>query len=157
MLVYLARHPAQRRRLAADPGLVRPAVAEMLRRFPLMTKARLLREDVALGGVTLRAGDMVVLPPLDSLDDALLSDSVAVDFDRVPARHAAFGNGVHRCPGAALASLELEAALREWLLRIPEFTLDPAHPPRTRSGILNVMLGAGLCWDPAASRAQVTA
>ena len=149
MLVYLARHPAQRRRLVDAPELLRPAVAEMLRRFPLMTKARLLREDVALGGVLLRAGDMVVLPPLDSLDASLVAEPMVVDFDRVPARHAAFGNGVHRCPGAALASLELEAALGAWLARIPDFALDPAQPPRMRSGILNAVLGVGLQWDPA--------
>lgn len=149
MLVHLARHPAQRRRLVDDPALLRPAVAEMLRRFPLMTKARLLREDLLLDGVPLRAGDMVVLPPLNSLDATLFDDPVAVDFARLPARHAAFGNGVHRCPGAALASLELEAALGAWLAAIPDFGLDPQQPPRMRSGILNAVLGAGLCWDPA--------
>lgn len=152
MLVFLARHPAQRHRLVDEPGLLRPAVAEMLRRFPLMTKARLVREDVALGGVTLRAGEMVVLPPLESLDPDLFTEPMKVDFDRVPGRHAAFGNGVHRCPGAALASVELEAALHEWLARIPDFELDPERPPRMRSGILNAMLGAGLRWHPASTR-----
>jgi cytochrome P450 len=153
LLIFLARHPEHRHQLVADPTRLRGAVAEMLRRFPIMTKARLVRQDRVVDGVTIRAGDMIVLPPLHGLDDREFERPMVVDFDRAPAVHSAFGNGVHRCPGASLASLELEIALHEWLIRIPDFEIDPDRPPQMRGGILNAVLSAGLRWDPAATRA----
>lgn len=149
MMAFLARHPAHRRRLVAEPATLRPAVAEMLRRFPIMTKARLLKRDQEIEGVTLKAGDMVVLPPLHGLDEREFAEPLTVDFDRPPAPHSTFGNGVHRCPGALLTQVELEIALGEWLARIPDFEIDPNRPPRMRSGVLGAVLELGLQWDPA--------
>jgi cytochrome P450 len=156
MLIFLAREPAHRRRLAAEPAAVRPAVAEMLRRFPIMTKARLVRHRQTIEGVTVREGDMIVLPPLHGLDDREFTAPMTVDFTRQVSPHSAFGNGVHRCPGASLASLELETALQAWLARIPEFTIDPARPPTMRGGILTAVLSAGLQWDVATTRDPVS-
>jgi cytochrome P450 len=58
----------------------------------------------------------------------VFADARRVDFTRRPNRHVAFGAGVHRCPGAALARLELHAALTVWHRRIPEYRLagDPS-------------------------------
>ena len=156
MLIFLARHAAHRRLLAADPASVRPAVSEMLRRFPIMTKARLVRHDQTIEGVIVRAGDMIVLPPLHGLDDREFAEPTTVDFTRRASPHSAFGNGVHRCPGASLATVELETALQAWLARIPEFTLDPERPPNIRAGILTAVLSAGLQWDPTTTRQPST-
>jgi cytochrome P450 len=61
--LLLLIHPEQRRALRADPGLVPAAVEEMLRApgqggggIP-----RYARADLQIGGVTVRAGDMVLL------------------------------------------------------------------------------------------------
>ncbi len=148
MMAFLARHPEQRRDLVRDPSLVRPAVAEMLRRFPIMTKARLVKRDQSIDGVCIKAGDMIVLPPLHGLDDREFPDPLTVDFHRPPAPHSTFGNGVHRCPGAHLSQIEMEIVLRAWLARIPEFEVDPDNPPTMRSGILGAMLQLGLRWRP---------
>jgi cytochrome P450 len=148
-MLYLARQPVRRAELATQPHRVRPAVAELLRRHPIMTKARLVLADRAIDGVMLRAGDVVVLPPLHGLDDAEFADALAVDFDRPAAPNLAFGLGVHRCPAAGLARLELELAIVEWLRRIPEFELDPAAPPRMKGGVLGALLALPLRWDPA--------
>ena len=153
MLIFLARHAAHRRRLVEDPASVRPMVTELLRRFPIMTKARVVRQDQVIEGVTIKAGDMIVLPPLHGLDDREFASPLDVDLDRPPSPHSAFGNGVHRCPGATLASVELEIALQEWLAQIPEFEIDPDHPPGMRSGILTAVLRAGLRWDLDATQA----
>jgi cytochrome P450 len=125
----------------------------MLRRFPIMTKARVVQCDQEIEGVTLKAGDMVVLPPLHGLDEREFDDPMTVDFERVQSQHCAFGNGVHRCPGTHLAHTELEIALQEWLARIPEFEIDPLRPPRMRGGILGAVLQVGLRWDASATRA----
>ncbi len=154
-MAFLARSPGHRTRLVAEPGVMRSAVAELLRRFPLMTKARLLKRDCEIEGVWLKAGDMIVLPPLHGLDEREFVDPLAVDFDRPPAPNSSFGNGVHRCPGAFLAQTELAIVIEEWLRRIPEFEIDPARPPRMRSGVLNAMLELGLRWDPSSTQAAV--
>ena len=85
MLAFVARNAEHRRRLVEAPTVIRPAVAEMLRRFPIMTKARLLKHDQVIEGVTLKAGDVVMLPPLQGLDEREFDDPLTVDFDRRPA------------------------------------------------------------------------
>ena len=152
MMAFFARHPAHRRRLVAEPAKVRPAVAEILRRFPVMTKARLLKHDQVIEGVTLKAGEVVVLPPLQGLDPREFEDPLTVNFDRRPAPHLTFGNGVHRCPGATLTQAELEITLGEWLARIPEFEIDPLCPLKTQGGVLGAVLQLGLRWDSASTQ-----
>ncbi len=149
MMRYLAREDALRRRLVADPGLLPAAVREMTRRFAIMTKARLVRADQLLDGVTLKAGDMVVMPPLHGLDPTIFPDPLRVDLDRSTAPHSAYGNGVHRCPGAQLAEAEMAIMLEEWLARIPNFTLDPDRPVRMQGGVLGTVVNCRLCWDTA--------
>ena len=122
----------------------------MLRRFPIMTKARLVRHDIAVGGITMKAGDMVVLPPLSGLDDTIFDNPMAIDLERVQAPNATFGNGVHRCPGALLAQTELEIMVGEWLKRIPEFEIDRQQPPTMKGGVLGAILTLHLRWNVAA-------
>ena len=156
MMAFLARHPIHRRRLTADPAMIRPAVAEMLRRFPIMTKGRLVRRDQVINGIGVKTGDMIILPPLHGLDEREFTNPLIVDFDRSQAPSSTFGNGVHRCPGAQLSQMELEIALREWLTRIPDFEIDPLRPPTMRSGILGTVLQLGLQWDPAVTNTPVS-
>lgn len=151
MMRHLAGEDALRRRLVADPGLLPAAVREMTRRFAIMTKARLVRADQLLDGVTLKAGDMVVMPPLHGLDPAIFPDPLRVDLDRHAAPHSAYGNGVHRCPGAQLAEAEMTIMLEEWLARIPNFTLDPDRPVRMQGGVLGTVVTCHLRWDTATS------
>ena len=153
MLAFVARNPDHRRRLIEKPAVIRPAVAEMLRRFPIMTKARLLKHDQVVDGVALKAGDVVMLPPLQGLDEREFDHPLTVDFDRRPGPHLTFGNGVHRCPGAILTQAELEITLREWLARIPEFEVDPMQELVTQGGVLGAVLKLGLRWDPASTNA----
>jgi len=129
--------------------MIRPAVAEMLRRFPIMTKGRLVKRDQVIDGVDVKAGDMLILPPLHGLDEREFSDPLTVDFDRAQTPNSTFGNGVHRCPGAHLSQVEMETIIREWLARIPDFDIDPLQPPTMRSGILGTVLQLRLQWDPA--------
>ena len=150
IMAFLARSPVHRAELSADPRRIERAVPELLRRFPIMTKARLLRRTQHIDGILVPAGDMIVLPPLHGLDEREFADPLAVEFDRPPAPNSTFGNGVHRCPGSLLAGAEIAIVVREWLARIPEFAIDAHRPPRMRSGILGAMLQLGLRWPTAA-------
>jgi cytochrome P450 len=152
MMRHLAQDGALRRQLAAEPALIPAAVRELTRRFPIMTKARVVRADETLDGVTLKSGEMVVMPPLQGLDATIFPEPLRVDLDRHAARHCTYGDGVHRCPGSNLAEAEMTIMLEEWLARIPEFELDPGERVRMQGGVLGTVISCRLRWDPATTR-----
>jgi cytochrome P450 len=127
-LWHLARTPADRERLVADPRLLPTAMEEFLRAYAPVTMARLVKEDVHWRGVDMKAEDWILLSfPAANRDSAQFDRADEVVIDREVNRHAAFGLGIHRCLGSHLARMELRVALEVWLERIPEFSLaDPA-------------------------------
>jgi cytochrome P450 len=127
-LWHLAQHPADRRRLAGDPGLMGTAVEEFLRAYAPVTMARLVSTDFDFHGHPFKAGDWLLLPfPAANRDPDVFENPGLVRLDRARNRHAAFGLGRHRCLGSNLARMELRVALEEWLARYPDFELsDPA-------------------------------
>jgi hypothetical protein len=127
-LWHLARTPADRERLVAEPGLVPTAMEEFLRAYAPVTMARLVKEDMHWHGVDMKADDWILLSfPAANRDPAQFDRAGEVVIDRQVNRHAAFGLGIHRCLGSHLARMELRVALEVWLERIPEFSLaDPA-------------------------------
>jgi cytochrome P450 len=126
-LWHLARNPADRDRLVAEPGLVPTAMEEFLRAYAPVTMARLVKQDMHWQGVDMKADDWILLSfPAANRDPAQFDRAGDVVIDREVNRHAAFGLGIHRCVGSHLARMELRVALEVWLERIPEFTLaDP--------------------------------
>jgi cytochrome P450 len=127
-LWHLARTPADRERLAAEPALLPTAMEEFLRAYAPVTMARLVKQDMHWHGVEMKAEDWVLLSfPAANRDPAQFDRAGEVVIDRAVNRHAAFGLGIHRCVGSHLARMELRVALEVWLARIPEFTLaDPS-------------------------------
>lgn len=124
-IAYLARHPDQRHRLAADPTLTAGAVEELLRwETPVQMVPRVVKTDVTVGDVLLRAGDRVsVAIGAANTDERAFVDVDTVDFARSANRHMAFGGGPHRCLGSHLARLELRIALEELHRRIPDYRI----------------------------------
>ena len=127
-LWHLAKTPADRERLAAEPALLPTAMEEFLRAYAPVTMARLVKEDMHWHGVDMKADDWILLSfPAANRDPAQFDRAGEVVIDRAVNRHAAFGLGIHRCVGSHLARMELRVALEVWLERIAEFTLaDPA-------------------------------
>lgn len=124
-LWHLARTPADRDRLVADPSLMTTAIEEFLRAYAPVTMAREVVQDTEIGGCPVKAGNMVLLSfPAANRDPAMFPDADKVLIDRKENRHAAFGLGIHRCVGSNLARLEMTVAIEEWLKRIPRFRLD---------------------------------
>jgi len=126
-LWHLAQHPEDRRRLAAEPGLMDTALEELLRAYAPVTMARLVATDFDFHGHPFKEGDWLLLPfPAANRDPAVFENPGQVRLDRARNRHAAFGLGRHRCLGSNLARMELRVALEEWLARYPDFELsDP--------------------------------
>ena len=127
-LWHLAKTPADRDRLVAQPGLLPTAIEEFLRAYAPVTMARLVKQDMHWHGVDMKAEDWILLSfPAANRDPAQFDRAGEVIIDREVNRHAAFGLGIHRCVGSHLARMELRVALDVWLERIPSFTLaDPA-------------------------------
>ena len=126
-LWHLAKTPADRERLVAEPALLPTAIEEFLRAYAPVTMARLVKQDMHWHGVDMKADDWILLSfPAANRDPAQFDRAGEVVIDRAANRHAAFGLGVHRCAGSHLARMELRVALEVWLSRIREFGLaDP--------------------------------
>jgi len=124
-LWHLAKTPADRERLAAEPGLLPTATEELLRAYAPVTMARLVKENMHWRGVDMKADDWILLSfPAANRDPAQFDRAGEVIIDRQVNQHAAFGLGIHRCVGSHLARMELRVALEVWLERIPAFALD---------------------------------
>ncbi len=122
-LRYLALNPEKRQELIAAPETIPVFFEEILRRYAIVSTNRFVKKDVAIGGVTLKAGDNVLLStPLACMDPKHFDQPDEMIINR-PARHLAFGAGPHFCIGASLARAQLPIMLEEWLKRIPSFTI----------------------------------
>lgn len=123
-LWHLAKTPADRERLVADPDLLPTAIEELLRVYAPVTMARLVKEDMDFNGCPMKTDDWVLLSfPSANRDPEVFERADEVILDREPNRHAAFGLGIHRCAGSHLARMELRVALQVWLEAFPVFHL----------------------------------
>lgn len=128
-LWHFATHPADRRRVLAEPELLDTAVEELLRGYAPIAIGRIARTDTEVGGCPVGAGQRVLLTwAAANRDPEVFDDPDTIQLDRTRNPHLAFGLGIHRCLGSTLARMELSVALRVWLERIPEFAPDPDRP-----------------------------
>jgi cytochrome P450 len=128
--------------------LIPTAVEEFLRRFAVTSLGRVAVKDFDIGGVTVRAGDHVLLSsPLHNLDPERFPDPEKIRLDRGRVHHISFGRGTHACLGAYLARIELRIFIQEWLARIPEFEIVPGTATAGRSGSVNALGKLQLRWS----------
>jgi cytochrome P450 len=139
-MAYLAANPEQRRLLLDDPGKLDGAIEELLRwETPVTAVPRLATQDVTLGGMEIKEGEMVTLMlGAANVDDEEFGNANEVDLERERNRHLAFGGGAHRCLGSHLARMELSVAMEEWHRRIPDYGIEPGETPTYSAGIREV-------------------
>jgi cytochrome P450 len=129
-VLALLRNPGERKRLQDDPSLAESAVEEFLRYdSPVQGTDRVAREDVAIGGRVVRAGEFaVLLIGAANRDPERFAEPDRLDLGRQDNHHLSFGQGLHFCLGAPLARLEAQLALTALLRRFPDFDgeRDPA-------------------------------
>jgi cytochrome P450 len=129
-MMYLADRPEQRQRILDDPESISTAVEELLRIEAAITMGRRATKDVEVGGVTMKAGDqLIVILSGVNRDPSQFDEPADLQLDRSPNRHLSFGAGPHRCLGSHLARVELSIALSEIHRRIPDYRLVKENPP----------------------------
>jgi cytochrome P450 len=135
----LLSHPDQCAAVRSDPALLPVAVEELLRHSvpAALSSRRFPTEDVEIGGVTIPAGDMVLLSLASANRDPgrfMRPDELVLS--RAQNAHLSFGHGIHFCLGAPLARLEGQIAIGTVLRRFPSLALAaPAGPPHWRPSI----------------------
>ncbi|PTA47846.1 cytochrome P450 [Micromonospora sp. RP3T] len=126
----LFQHPEQLAKLRAAPEKLSAATDEILRYTSVssMFRVQVVREDLVLGGVSMRAGECVMaLPWAGNRDPRHFRNPNVFDIDRTPTvPHLTFGFGPHFCLGTALGRMQVELSLGVLLDRMPE--LAPAVP-----------------------------
>lgn len=127
---HLLRTPGEWDALVADPGRAPAVVEEVLRlESSVLGMLRVATEDVALGEVTVPAGDRVeLLYGATGRDPEVFAEPDVFDPDRDAEVHLAFGHGRHFCVGATLARLEVRVALELLTARLPDLALDGPRP-----------------------------
>ena len=134
LLGVLADQPDVQERLRADSALVPAAVEESLRLdAPVQWLYRRATRDTRLGEATIPEGSSVIVYfGAANRDPAAFPDPDRFDLDRPPARHAAFGHGIHFCLGAPLGRLEAELALDRLLARFARIERGTAPAQRIK-------------------------
>jgi cytochrome P450 len=124
-LLALLERPEELERLRREPGLLAPAVEEIVRwTSPIVYFQRTAARDVELAGRRIRAGDRLALfYPSANRDESVFAEPERFDVGRRPNRHLGFGIGEHFCLGAHLARMELRVLLRSLLDRLPPLEL----------------------------------
>ncbi|GHH94980.1 cytochrome P450 [Streptomyces capillispiralis] len=129
----LVENPEQLAALRADmPGLMPKTVDEVLRYYSLVDEiiARVALEDVEIDGVTIKAGEgILVLKGLADRDPAKYPNPDVFDIHRDSRDHLAFGYGVHQCLGQHVARLMLEMSLTSLVERFPGLRLVESDEP----------------------------
>ncbi|MGH2354921.1 MAG: cytochrome P450 [Chloroflexota bacterium] len=154
-VVLLLTNPAQREALQRDPTLV-PRVVEEILRLPTPVPdpvpdpvptpptasasglPRYAHAEMDIDGVTIRAGDLVLLGlQAANLDERVFPLPAAFDMTREANPHLTFGHGPHYCIGAPLARIELQAVFGTLFQRFPTLRLAvPVEELRPRSHLL---------------------
>lgn len=131
-ILLLLSHPEQAQWVGQDPDRVRPAIEECLRYHPPFRAGRRKAiTPVDHFGVHLEPGDTVYLArQAANRDSGRWPDPDTFDVTRAESRHYSFGYGPHFCLGQALARLDIQEAVGQFLQQCPDARLQGAAPQR---------------------------
>jgi len=130
LTAFLAAHPDIQARMREAPALLPRAIDEILRiEGPLMTSRRIAACPIEIHGRSIDAGERITLMWASAnRDEQVFEQPEEFRLDRDPALNLLYGAGIHICPGAPLARLELRVLMEE-LLRAVEILADIRHLP----------------------------
>lgn len=128
---YLAANPVLQDQLRRQPELVRAANDEILRiHAPLIANRRTPTCPVRIGSTQVQPGERLTLIWASAnRDESVFGDPDEFRLDRDPSLNLLYGAGVHVCPGAPLARLEIEAMIQALLADTRALEPSDEHPP----------------------------
>jgi hypothetical protein len=152
---YLARRPSLAAELREHPEQMPPAIEEILRIHPpLISSRRVLTQPVEVGGCSLSAGDRITLMWASAnRDESVFGNPDEFRLDRNPSLNLLYGAGIHYCPGAPLARLELKVVTEELFKRTQGLSLSQPDGSRAiyaASGFTSLPLR--IVWSSSESR-----
>ncbi len=135
LLSYLSEHPDLRQSLANHNVALPDAIDEILRMdAPLMSNRRVTTRDVEIGGRSIPAGEKItILWASANRDEEVFGDPDAFCPHKNRDHSLLYGAGVHVCPGAPLARMELRVLMEEFLSVVD--TLEPAPEVRPERAV----------------------
>ena len=131
LLHYLAEHPILQQALREGRENLDDAIDEILRiHAPLIANRRLTTRPVAIGGRQLAAGERLSLIwAAANRDEAVFGDPDDFQPHRNRDKNLLYGAGLHVCPGAPLARLELRLCMQTLLAETSRIGLAPHATP----------------------------
>jgi cytochrome P450 len=139
--------------LVDDPTRIPHAVEELLRATEsgggVGGVPRYARTDFDIEGVTIHAGDLVLLDiGAANHDPAAFAHPERVDVARKEVAHLTFGHGARYCIGAPLARIELNTVFGQLIPRFPSMrlTVDPATLPTRRDVLAGGLVELPVSW-----------
>jgi len=130
----LAQDPEQFAKVKADRTLLPGLIEEAIRwTTPVQHFMRTVAADTEIGGVSMKAGDWLMLCYISgNYDESVFPEPERFDATRSPNRHISFGSGAHQCLGLHLARLEMKILFEELLDRLDSVELA-GEPKRSQS------------------------
>jgi cytochrome P450 len=160
LMHYLALHPFLQEQLRNKAELLPAAIEEILRIHPpLIASRRITTSAVNLGGCAISQSERItVMWASANRDDAVFGDPDEFRLDRDTSQNLLYGAGIHYCPGAPLARLELRIAIEELLRRTGSLKLsargNPVRATYPASGFSSLQLSIDWNARPKYPRAE---
>lgn len=128
---YLAEHTDLQRQVRTQRALLPDAIEEILRLYgPLLANRRVTTRAVEIGGRTIGAGARISLNWVAAnRDGRVFTDPQSFRLDRDASANLLYGAGIHVCPGAPLARMELRVAAQALLDGTTGIDPIPQRPP----------------------------
>ncbi|MFV9474172.1 cytochrome P450 [Advenella sp. RU8] len=153
LVKYLAGHLKLQHQLRYKPKLLPAAIDEILRIHPpLIASRRVSTKAVTIAGQKIEAGErLTLLWASANRDETVFGNPDVFQPDRDPSLNLLYGAGIHACPGAPLARLELRLVMEELLRDTSRFSLgeniSPVHAKYPAGGfdVLPVKLFVETC------------
>ncbi len=131
LVQYVVQHAEMQKQLSVQPSMLPAAIDEILRiHGPLVANRRITTRPVEIGGRKIDAGERISLIWISAnRDRRVFEDPDSFRLDRDPAKSLLYGAGIHVCPGAPLARMELRVFMEELLKHITRIEFVPSRPP----------------------------
>lgn len=146
IIYFLAAHYEIQQELRQSPDKIPEAIEEILRiHGPLITNRRVATCPFSLNGQIIEAGERVTLFWVSAnRDESIFEQPYEFKWGRNQEKNLMYGAGIHVCPGAPLARLELRIFIEVLLAQTHRLSLAqpelPSHAVYPAGGYTKIMI-----------------